>query len=317
MIEIILKNSEIVKVEHIQELTHVDMNFNIIQFIDYTETEINWLKNTYGLDFSIMEKYEDIEISSHFLENKNQASFHFSIPFYNNEKRLVEAPIFIIIALEGLFLFSDKGPDDFFNKTYGHKFMQMRKLPSTNLIFKFMIELITDYYADITESLTKKVKLLASRLLIEKEFTKEDMDIITKYNFNNLLIKESLIESTRVLNLYKKSNWEKQLKLKETIETELNDLTVVSDYIQFNFDRLDDLKENVTNKIELEQNTIFKILTVITVCISLPTLIAGVYGMNFVNMPELNTNYGYPIAIIAMVLAAIIPYLYFKYKKWF
>jgi len=90
----------------------------------------------------------------------------------------------------------------------------------------------------------------------------------------------------------------------------------VSDYIQFNFDRLDDLKENVSNKIDLEQNYIFKMLTVVTVCISLPTFIAGVYGMNFVNMPELTTTFGYPITIIAMIFSAILPYLYFKRKKW-
>nr|WP_321407140.1 CorA family divalent cation transporter [uncultured Carboxylicivirga sp.] len=317
MIEIILKSNKILKVQNIQELENQELDFNVIQFIDYKESEINWLKDNFELDFSIMQKYEDIEISSHFLENKNQASFHFSIPFYNTEDRLVEEPIFLIMSSYGLFLFSSLGPDEFFNKTYANKFIKMRELSDVNLIFKLMIEFITDYYADITENLTKKVKLLANRVLIEKEFTKVDMDVITKYNFNNLLIKESLIETTRVFNLYKKSKWEQQIMLKDSIETELNDLNVVSDYIQFNFDRLDDLKENVTNKIELEQNNIFKILTVITVCISLPTLVAGVYGMNFVNMPELNNKYGYPIAILAMLFAAIIPYIYFKRKKWF
>jgi len=106
------------------------------------------------------------------------------------------------------------------------------------------------------------------------------------------------------------------MNIKETIESEINDLSVVSDYIQFNFDRLDDLKENISNKIDLEQNYIFKMLTVFTVCISLPTLIAGIYGMNFANMPELNTTFGYPLAIIAMVFSTILPYIYFKRKKW-
>lgn len=113
-----------------------------------------------------------------------------------------------------------------------------------------------------------------------------------------------------------KSNFEKKMGLRESIESELDDLAVISDYIQFNFDRLDDLKENASNKIDLEQNHIFKMLTVVTVCISLPMLIAGIYGMNFEKMPALKTAYGYPIALIAMIFSAILPFIYFKRKKW-
>ena len=47
-----------------------------------------------------------------------------------------------------------------------------------------------------------------------------------------------------------------------------------------------------------------------------PTLIASIYGMNFKHMPELNWEYGYLVAIFLMILAAILPYLYFKWRKW-
>lgn len=316
MIEILLKNKKVVTVKNTDEISNEDLDFHFIQFIDYTKSDTNWVEDKFGLDFSIMQHYEDIEISSHFLENENQASFHFSIPFYNNEKTLVEEPLFIIMSSFGLFMFLGSEPDKFFNKTYANKLMAIQELSDTNIIFKTLIEFISDYYADITENLTKKIKLLANRVLIKKEFTNVDMDVITRFNFNNLLIKESLIETRRIFNLYKKSNWEQQIGIKESIEIDLNDLTVVSDYIQFNFDRLDDLKENISNKIDLEQNRIFKILTIATVCISLPTLVAGIYGMNFEKMPELKTTYGYPIVIIVMIISVILPFLYFKRKKW-
>lgn len=316
MIEILLKNKEIVRVQHASEISTEQLDFHVMQFIDYSDLELNWVKNKYGIDLSILRQFEDIEISSHFLSNDTQVSFHISIPYYNDEKILVEDPIFFVLSTAGFFFFSNAEVDNFFNKTYAHKFTQFQKLSDTNNIFQFQIEFITDYYADITETETKKVKALASKILLGKEFSNEVMDIITRYNFNNLLLKESLIETTRVLNLYKRSSWEKKMGLKDTLESELNDLSVVSDYIQFNFDRLDDLKENVSNKIDLEQNYIFKMLTVVTVCISLPTFIAGVYGMNFDDMPELKARFGYPIAIIAMICAAILPFIYFKKKKW-
>jgi magnesium transporter len=316
MIEILLKNKEIIKVNSPSEIRNQDLDFHVMQFIDYTDKEINWVGEKFGIDFSVMKHYEDIEISSHFLSNDNQVSFHISIPYYDEDKKLIESPVFFIISSKGLFFFSNSAVDNFFNKTYSYKFSELQKISDSKNILKFQIEFISDYFADITESETKKVKALASTILLEKKFSSEVMDLITRYNFNNLLLKECLLETTRVFNLYKKSSWLQKIDIKETIESELNDLSVVSDYIQFNFDRLDDLKENVSNKIDLEQNHIFKMLTVVTVCISLPTFIAGLYGMNFVNMPELQAPLGYPVAIVAMLFSAVLPYLYFRRKKW-
>ena len=47
-----------------------------------------------------------------------------------------------------------------------------------------------------------------------------------------------------------------------------------------------------------------------------PTLVASVYGMNFKYMPELEWQYGYPMALLAMAMAAIGPLLFFRWKKW-
>ena len=66
----------------------------------------------------------------------------------------------------------------------------------------------------------------------------------------------------------------------------------------------------------IEQNNIIKIFSVAAVVFMPPTLVASIYGMNFKNMPELDWTYGYPLAIVLMIVAAILPYLYFKWKKW-
>jgi len=316
MIDLLLKNNEIRTVGSVDEITGQNQDFLIIQFQNYTEADLSWMKENYGLDFSIMSHYEDIEISSHFLEKQNQVSFHFSIPYYNKDKHLVEEPVFIIISGGKLFFFDAPGFDAYINETYSHKLTALLQQNDIHHIFKHYIEFISDYYADITENLAKKIKALAAKVLVEKDFTAEDMDTVTRYNFNNLLIKESLNETIRIYNLVRRSDFGKEDIIRDCVNTELTDLNVVSDYIQFNFDRLDDLKDNMNNKIDLEQNHIFKILTVVTVCIALPTLIGGIYGMNFEGMPELQWRYGYPMAILIMILSAILPLLYFKKKKW-
>lgn len=66
-----------------------------------------------------------------------------------------------------------------------------------------------------------------------------------------------------------------------------------------------------------KMNQIMKTLTIFSVVFIPLTFIAGIYGMNFKNIPELNSEYGYYIAIGAMVVIAIIIITYFRVKKWF
>lgn len=67
---------------------------------------------------------------------------------------------------------------------------------------------------------------------------------------------------------------------------------------------------------QVEQNGIIKIFSVAAVVLMPPTLVASIYGMNFKNIPELEFAYGYPIALALMVVVAIVPYWFFKWKKW-
>jgi magnesium transporter len=68
--------------------------------------------------------------------------------------------------------------------------------------------------------------------------------------------------------------------------------------------------------IQIQQNDIIKIFSVAAVVFLPPTLIASIYGMNFQFMPELSWWLGYPLALVLMVVAAIVPYLYFKRRGW-
>ena len=64
-------------------------------------------------------------------------------------------------------------------------------------------------------------------------------------------------------------------------------------------------------------NAIMKRLTAFTVVLMVPTLIAGIYGMNFDLMPELNWPLGYPLALAIMATAVIVSVTYFRRKGWF
>ena len=65
-----------------------------------------------------------------------------------------------------------------------------------------------------------------------------------------------------------------------------------------------------------DQNAIIKILSVAALVFLPPTLVAGVYGMNFHFMPELGWVHGYPMALLIMIISAVLPYLVFRHRGW-
>ena len=76
------------------------------------------------------------------------------------------------------------------------------------------------------------------------------------------------------------------------------------------------LSDLYQSQIDLKQNRIMTILTVVTTIFMPLTLITGWYGMNFTHMPELDSPYGYPLVIVAALVIAVASLLYFKKKKW-
>ena len=316
MIELYLKTNEVKRLNSISEINYKTEDIFNIRIIDSTEIVLSEIADKFDIDISIFNQKEDIEISSHYLKSLDQISFNFSIPNYNSETLFKEEEIFIIIKKEVVFYFLSSNIDEnFVNLTKTRYDFTSINFNSHLEHFAFQIGIISDYYADLTEIISKRVKQFYEKILNSKDFKSDDLDLIMILNFNNLLIKESISTFQRILHLLIQNKYEEKTITKKK-NLELDDIAVISDHIQFNFDRLDDLKENLNSKIELEQNDIFRTLTIITVCIAIPTLIAGIYGMNFTNIPELEWKFGYPTAIGLMVISFIIAIVYFKMKKW-
>lgn len=76
------------------------------------------------------------------------------------------------------------------------------------------------------------------------------------------------------------------------------------------------LRDVYQAKIDIRQNKVMSILTIVTTIFMPLTLIVGWYGMN-VKMPEVGWSYSYPIIILASIAVTIIEILIFKKKKWF
>jgi magnesium transporter len=105
--------------------------------------------------------------------------------------------------------------------------------------------------------------------------------------------------------------------VKPRLETVRHDLASLSDYDAHLVNKVQLLLDATLGLINVEQNDIFKVLTIVSVVGIPPTLIASMYGMNFKNMPELAWSWGYEYGLVVIALSAIAPLLWFKWRGWF
>jgi magnesium transporter len=96
----------------------------------------------------------------------------------------------------------------------------------------------------------------------------------------------------------------------------LRDIESLNGHTGFIFDKINFLMDALLGMISLAQNKVIKIFSIAAVVFLPPTLVASIYGMNFEFMPELGWPFGYPFAILLMILAGGTPYWYFKQRGW-
>jgi magnesium transporter len=104
--------------------------------------------------------------------------------------------------------------------------------------------------------------------------------------------------------------------LKQRMGAVRGDIVSLNDYEAHLSNKVQFLLDATLGFINIEQNDIVKVLTIASIVGVPPVFLAGVWGMNFHNIPEFSLSYGYPLAWAAMILSAVIPLVWFKWRGW-
>ena len=96
----------------------------------------------------------------------------------------------------------------------------------------------------------------------------------------------------------------------------IRDIPPLIEHTNFLTNKISFLLDATLGMINIEQNSIIKVVSIVSVVFLPPTLVASIYGMNFALMPELDWSLGYPCAILMMFISGFLPYQFFKFKKW-
>jgi magnesium transporter len=209
-------------------------------------------------------------------------------------------------------------------------FLARCKKPDANLVngsavLVGLIEAIVDRLADFIERVQAKVETL-SRSIFEMRGTTTSrqrrfdalLRSVGREGEITSLARESAYSLGRLLTfLTHAANERKNDKLiKDRIRTAARDVQSLTDHISFLSGKIIFLLDATLGMVSIQQNDIIKIFSIAAVVLLPPTLVASVYGMNFELMPELKWFFGYPFALVLMVVSAVLPYLYFKRKGW-
>jgi len=135
----------------------------------------------------------------------------------------------------------------------------------------------------------------------------------------NARAEESATSLNRLLHFFVQATHDRgdDPRVRQRIKAIHRDVNSLLDHTRFLSGRVSFLLDATLGIISNEQNQIIKLFSVMAVILLPPTLVASVYGMNFKHMPELDWYLGYPFALLLMVAAAVVPYLYFRRKGWF
>jgi magnesium transporter len=131
------------------------------------------------------------------------------------------------------------------------------------------------------------------------------------------ILRESLLGLGRILPFLRQGadGWLKG-GLSPRIKALARDLTSLGSFESQLEQQIGFLHEATLGLINLEQNSIIKVFSVAAVLFLPPTLVGTIYGMNFDAMPELQWKFGYPFALLTMLVSAIVPYWWFKRRGW-
>lgn len=195
---------------------------------------------------------------------------------------------------------------------------------STDLMIG-LLETIIDRMADILEMHSAEVERISKAIFtadgrrgappINLQETIKDIGI--EGNHVSIL-RESLVSVSRMAIYLNQAvaQHPQVAALREILKEISRDLASLADHASFMASKVNFILDATLGMINIEQNKIIKLFSVAAVVFLPPTLIASIYGMNFQTMPELTWPFGYPLAILLMIVSAILPYTYFKRKGW-
>jgi len=236
----------------------------------------------------------------------------------------------ITFIIKGSLIITIRHTDSYSFRVFSH---QLLRTQSTNrdLVFIGLLETLVDRQADVLERFGTDLDALSKKVFgthhtrrkkkVEDPDTDDLRDALEELGRVGDLItrqRDALVNLLRMITFA--GNEDSCMGSHDSLYVPLRpvsrDVNSLSEYASFLSNKINFMLDAVLGLINIEQNDIFKVFTIMSVVFLPPTLIASIYGMNFDHIPFLHTSLGFWFSIGLMVLAGVLPLIIFKLKRY-
>ena len=293
-----------------------DLGYDDILWIDLlspTIKEQKAVENFMEINLQTRQQVEEIESSSKYSETENAIICNSNFFMPTGDSFSIE-PVSFIIA-EGVLVSVRFNEFRTFTESAKRLQMNYRAFPTGYHLLISILEVRIDFDADLVEELAKNIAALSKDISLSDSVDKQMLTRISHLQENTMLIRENIFDRQRILSgILRSERFPNDIYPK--LQLMIKDVNSLINHADFSSERLDYMQDTALGLISIEQSNVTKIFTVASLFFLPPTMIASIYGMNFVGIQELHWKYGYPFALGLMVLASALTYLFFRWKKW-
>jgi magnesium transporter len=299
-----------------------------IDLRDPTPEEIAQACTDYDLDIPPREQLEEIEFSSRL--QYEDGTFTLSVPVTPHLKGSdaddVTSPLGFVLTKDLLVTVRFAHLQTF--EAIRNRVRRRERSPAD--IFLVILEALIDYGADRLEELRAEALRVSQRIFHEDmpEKQKRNVAAASRMLRTTLVeigdmgerlshIRDTLLVLQRAVPFVAEhgGDWIEPL-VKARLKMAGKDVHSLTDYEVHLTDKLQFLLDAALGFISTEQNDLFKVMTIWSTVGIPPVLLAGIWGMNFHFMPELSSPIGYPLALATILISALVPLSWFKWRGW-
>ena len=266
-----------------------------------------------GVEIQSRAQAEEIESSSRFSEDDRAiyANTNFLSPA---DDEMLMDPVSFILADKILATLREIPLRSF--DTLQRKIQALPdQFPDGFTVFVEIMDKRVDLDADIVELISKDVSQFSKRINQQEDINEEFLLDINQLQENAMFVRENVVDKQRLIsNIVKSKRCPKDPELRSDLAVILQDIASLINHTNFAFERLEYLQDTVVGLINLEQNRIMKIFTLISLLLMPATLVASFYGMN-VTLPFADKWWAWPAIALLMVFLVVGIWLIFKHKK--
>ncbi len=289
-------------------------NINDVVWIDLfapESAEKHLTEEFLGVEIQSRATAEEIESSSRFKETDTAifANTNFLMP--GPEEYSMEPVSFTLVG--GVLTTLRDVPLRSFTELQRRMMAMPHLYPNGYWVFASILDQRVDLDADMIELMSKEIAQYSKRINQQEDINEEFLLDINQLQENTMTVRENIVDKQRLItNLTKSDKYPQELDNRFSVLQQ--DISSLINHTNFSFERLEYLQDTVVGLINLEQNKIMKIFTVISLLLMPPTLVASFYGMN-VELPFGGFKLAWLGILAFMVLLIVGVIVVFKHRK--